>query len=146
MAHRGSGASLRSTSLAIEIVDLYHAREHLTALSKLVYGVASAKAREWATARLAQLDEGDVESLLLSLRRLRPTAAQTQEAVRQAIGYFDGNRERMRYAKFRRQQLFVGSGVIEAAAKPLWVIVSSNPVCVGACVVLTPSSRSVALN
>lgn len=104
---------------AIEIVDLYHAREHLTALSKLVYGVASAKAREWASARLAQLDEGEVESLLLSLRRLRPTAAQTQEAVRQAIGYFDGNRERMRYASFRRQQLFVGSGVIEAGCKTI---------------------------
>jgi Uncharacterised protein family (UPF0236) len=102
---------------ALEIVDLYHAREHLTHLSKLVYGVASAKGRQWTTVRLAQLDEGDVESLLVSLRRLRPAAAQTQEAVRQAIGYFDGNRERMRYAKFRRQGLFVGSGVIEAGCK-----------------------------
>jgi hypothetical protein len=100
-------------------VDLYHAREHLTELSKLVYGVASAKAKQWATACLAQLDEGDVESLLVSLRRLRPTAAQTQEAVRQAVGYFDGNRERMRYAKFRRQEFFVGSGVIEAGCKTI---------------------------
>jgi hypothetical protein len=104
---------------AIEIVDLYHAREHLTDLSKLIYGPASAKAKEWSAARLAQLDEGDVESLLVSLRRLRPTAAQTQEAVRQAIGYFDGNRERMRYAKFRHQGLFVGSGVIEAGCKTI---------------------------
>jgi hypothetical protein len=104
---------------AIEIVDLYHARAHLTDLSKLVYGVGSAKAKEWSTARLAQLDEGDVESLLVSLRRLRPTAAQTQEAVRQAIGYFNGNRERMRYAKFRHQGLFVGSGVIEAGCKTI---------------------------
>jgi hypothetical protein len=104
---------------AIEIVDLYHARAHLTDLSKLVYGVGSAKAKEWSTARLAQLDEGEVESLLVSLRRLRPTAAQTQEAVRQAIGYFNGNRERMRYAKFRHQGLFVGSGVIEAGCKTI---------------------------
>jgi hypothetical protein len=104
---------------AIEIVDLYHARAHLTDLSKLVYGAGSAKANEWSTARLAQLDEGEVESLLVSLRRLRPTAAQTQEAVRQAIGYFNGNRERMRYAKFRHQGLFVGSGVIEAGCKTI---------------------------
>jgi hypothetical protein len=104
---------------AIEIVDLYHARAHLTDLSKLVYGVGSAKANEWSTARLAQLDEGEVESLLVSLRRLRPTAAQTQEAVRQAIGYFNGNRERMRYAKFRHQGLFVGFGVIEAGCKTI---------------------------
>jgi len=104
---------------AIEIVDLYHAREHLANLSKLVYGVVSAKAKQWTTARLAQLDEGDVESLLVSLRRLRPTAAQTQEAVRQTIGYFDSNRQRMRYAEFRRQELFVGSGVIEAGCKTI---------------------------
>ncbi len=103
---------------AIEIVDLYHAREHLADLSKLVYGVASQKAKPWITARLAQLDEGKIESLLLSLRRLRPTA-QTQEAVRQTISYFANNRQRMRYAQFRRQGLFVGSGVIEAGCKTI---------------------------
>jgi len=104
---------------AIEIVDLYHAREHLADLSKLVYGAASAKAKQWTTARLAQLDEGDVELLLLSLRRLRPTAAQAQESLRQTISYFENNRERMRYAQFRRQELFVGSGVIEAGCKTI---------------------------
>jgi hypothetical protein len=104
---------------AIEIVDLYHAREHLAALSKLVYGVGSQKARQWTTARLAQLDAGKIESLLLSLRRLWPTAPQTQEAVRQTISYFENNRERMRYAQFRRQGLFVGSGVIEAGCKTI---------------------------
>ncbi len=104
---------------AIEIVDLYHAREHLADLSKLVYGAASAKAKQWTTARLAQLDEGDVESLLVNLRRRRPTAAQVQEAVRQTISYFENNRERMRYAQFRRQELFVGSGVIEAGCKTI---------------------------
>lgn len=104
---------------AIEIVDLYHAREHLSDLSKLVYGVASKKASQWATARSAQLDEGQIESLLLSLRRLRPSAPQTQEAVRQTISYFDHNRQRMRYAEFRRQGLFVGSGVIEAGCKTI---------------------------
>ena len=104
---------------AIEIVDLYHAREHLADLSKLVYGVASQKARQWTTARLAQLDEGRIESLLLSLRRLRPTSSQAQEVLRQTISYFDNNRARMRYAQFRRQGLFVGSGVIEAGCKTI---------------------------
>jgi len=104
---------------AIEIVDLYHAREHLTQLSNLVYGVGRAKGKQWTTTRLVQLDEGEVESLLVSLRRLRPTTAQTQEAVRQAIGYFAGNCERMRYAKFRSLGLFVGSGVIEAGCKTI---------------------------
>ena len=31
--------------------------------------------------------------------------------------YFERNAERMRYPKFRKQNLFVGSGVIEAGCK-----------------------------
>src|SRR5712692_6556394 len=42
-----------------------------------------------------------------------------QEALRQTISYFANNRQRMRYADFRRQQLFVGSGVIEAGCKTI---------------------------
>jgi len=34
---------------AIEIVDLYHAWEYLTELGLLVYGLASAKAKQWAS-------------------------------------------------------------------------------------------------
>lgn len=56
---------------------------------------------------------------VVSASVLRCSAAQTQEAVRQAIGYFTGNRERMRYATFRQQGLFVGSGVIEAGCKTI---------------------------
>ena len=46
---------------AIEIVDLYHAREHLANLGKVVYGPTSAQAKQWAAARSGQLDDGDVE-------------------------------------------------------------------------------------
>ena len=47
---------------AIEIVDLYHAREHLANLGKVVYGPTSAQAKQWAAARSEQLDDGDVEA------------------------------------------------------------------------------------
>ncbi len=33
--------------------------------------------------------------------------------------YFQNNAERMRYADFRRQGLFVGSGVVEAGCKTI---------------------------
>ncbi len=104
---------------ATQIVDLYHAREHLSALSKLVYGLGTSKAKQWSAARLAQLDAGEVTSVLLSMRRLRPSGTEAQEQVRKTIHYFENNRERMRYAEFRRQQLFVGSGVIEAGCKTI---------------------------
>jgi hypothetical protein len=104
---------------ATQIVDLYHAREHLTDLSKLVYGLDQHKAKQWSDARIAQLDEGAVEALLSSMRRLRPTAEKVKEEVRKTVNYFESNIERMRYAEFRRHGLFVGSGVIEAGCKTI---------------------------
>ncbi len=104
---------------ALQIVDLYHAREHLAALGKLVYGQASRTAAAWATARCEQLDAGDVEAVVTAMRGLRPRADEAREAVRKAIDYFQTNAQRMRYARFRRQGLFVGSGVVEAGCKTI---------------------------
>ncbi|HUY14074.1 MAG TPA: hypothetical protein VMX16_10675 [Terriglobia bacterium] len=42
-----------------------------------------------------------------------------QQAVSREIGYSQTHRERMRYAEFRRQGLFVGSEVMEAGCKTL---------------------------
>ena len=102
---------------ATEIVDLYHAREHLANLGKVVYGPTSAEAKLWAAARSTQLDDGDVEAVITSMKRLRPRQHNVREEVRKAIDYFQTNKERMRYAKFRSEGLFVGSGVVEAGCK-----------------------------
>jgi len=104
---------------AIQIVDLYHAREHLSDLSQIVYGTGNAKARQWSTALQAELDLGKVESVIKSLRRLRPRSEQVQAEVQKTINYFANNKARMRYAKFRAMGLFVGSGVIEAGCKTI---------------------------
>jgi hypothetical protein len=104
---------------ATQIVDLYHAREHLADLGKIVYGPGSEKAHEWTAARKTQLDEGDVEAVVTSLKRLRPREYKICEEVRKAIDYFQTNKERMRYAEFRLQGHFVGSGVVEAGCKTI---------------------------
>lgn len=46
---------------AIEIADLYHAREHLQDLAKILYSPLQAK--PWADQRIEQLDAGDIEGL-----------------------------------------------------------------------------------
>jgi hypothetical protein len=67
--------------------------------------------------RREQLDAGDVEAVIASMRRLRPSHAKVQDEVRTAMDYFQRNAERMRYADFRKQGLLVGSGVVEAGCK-----------------------------
>lgn len=104
---------------AIQIVDLYHAREHISALAKVVYGPGSQKAKTWADDRNTQLDAGDVEAVIASITRLRPRNDATTDEIRKTVGYFQTNAERMRYRLFRSQGLFVGSGVIEAGCKTI---------------------------
>jgi hypothetical protein len=104
---------------AIEVVDIYHARSHIRQLAKLVYGHSSKKTRDWTQRCLDRLDEGDVEGILGSMRRLRPKQDQVKEEVRRAIGYFETNKDRMRYSDFRQQALFIGSGVVEAGCKTI---------------------------
>jgi len=104
---------------AIQIVDLYHAREHLVSLAKIAYEVDGVRWKQWLGARVEQLDAGEIESLVISLRRLRSQGGTVRDPTDKAIDYFHTNRQRMRYADFRRQGLFVGSGVIEAGCKTI---------------------------
>ena len=102
---------------AIQIVDLYHARQHLTELAKNIYGQASSKTTDWAAGRNQQLDQGNIKAVLTALGRLRPRDGAAQKVVQSALHYFQNNAQRMRYAEFRSQSLFVGSGVVEAGCK-----------------------------
>jgi len=102
---------------AIQIVDLYHALERLAEVGKSVYGTETSKWKEWAELRREALKRGDVESVVRSLKRLPPHRLDQMKSVRNAIDYFQTNRERMRYGKFRETGLFIGSGVVEAGCK-----------------------------
>jgi hypothetical protein len=104
---------------AIQIVDLYHAREHLNDLGKALFGAKSVEEKRWVSASIELLDNGEIESLVARLQRLRPGNSEGKEAARKQINYFTRNKERMRYAQFRCQGLFVGSGVVEAGCKTL---------------------------
>jgi hypothetical protein len=100
---------------ATQIVDLYHAREHLHALGALVAPTLENPAG-WLDARLADLDRGDVPALLAATRALALRDPLTQD-VEKALAYFATNAERMRYAAFREAGHFVGSGAVEAGCK-----------------------------
>jgi hypothetical protein len=102
---------------AIEIVDLYHAREHLEKVAKLLYGAKGAACQAWISARRDELDEGKVEAVVNATSKRRVRDSQAQKELEKEKEYFRGDAERMRYAKFRSQGLFVGSGVVEAGCK-----------------------------
>lgn len=102
---------------ATEVLDLYHARERVSDIGKLVFRSGTDAAKSWIAERYREVDAGNVESLLKALGQLKPSRAEVEEEIRIAIGYFETNTERMRYDVFRKRGLFVGSGVIEAGCK-----------------------------
>lgn len=67
--------------------------------------------------RKDKLDDGKIERLVASLRSLEASHPGLAGEIRTEANYFESNKERMRYPQFRKQGLFVGSGVIEAGCK-----------------------------
>ena len=103
---------------AVQIVDLYHARQHLWELARRLYPNDDVKQKAWMKIHQRRLlDQGKIEKLVAAIRSLRSGHAEVAEAIRLEADYFERNAARMRYPKFRRQHLFVGSGVIEAGCK-----------------------------
>ena len=103
---------------AVQIVDLYHAREHLAAVGRLAFGSSTAAGAAWVAARQDELDDGDVEAVTTAIRELpQPPEAKKQDELRKEMGYFETNHLRMCYKHFRARGFFVGSGVIEAGCK-----------------------------
>jgi hypothetical protein len=101
---------------AAPIVDLYHAREHLHDLADGLTGVLGERHPDWLAARLADLDAGDIETLVAETTRLPLPDALARDTTK-ALAYFKTNAQRMRYAYFRDLGMFVGSGVVEAGCK-----------------------------
>jgi len=102
---------------AVQIVDLYHARQHPWELSAKLFPNDERARQCWMVSRLKQLEAGQIESLVGTLRGLQPQSAELAKLIRNEADYFERNAERMRYPAFRAQGLFVGSGVVEAGCK-----------------------------
>ena len=102
---------------ATQIVDLYHAREHLWELARKLHPHDEAQQNRWMMIHQDLLEEGKIENLVTSFRSIETSHAELAEKIRTEADYFEKNAERMRYPEFRRQGLFVGTGVIEAGCK-----------------------------
>jgi hypothetical protein len=105
---------------AIQIVDLYHARQHLWELARKLYPNQLGEQERWMIIHKdTLLDEGKIEDLVVSIRSIHSSNPELAEKIRIEADYFEKNTERMRYPEFRAQHLFVGSGVIEAGCKTI---------------------------
>jgi hypothetical protein len=97
---------------AIQIVDRFHVKQTLRRTAQAIFG-STEHAKQWGTARCAELDDGKLSAIA---RALRPHAADCVDAARCKL-YIYRNRRRMRYPLFHQQGLCTSSGVLEAGCK-----------------------------
>ena len=117
------GAAYNKTILAehfphaTAIIDLYHAHEHL---ADFIQNVARQPLQGPLHRRARRaLKRGHVEALLRRLRAALPASGPRRRQGLRQIAYFHKNAPAMRYGRFRKEGLFIGSGVIEAGCKTL---------------------------
>jgi hypothetical protein len=100
-----------------EVVDFYHAAEHLWEVARALEGAETAAVAAWAGAQIHDLYEhggGPVRTALATAQAPTPEAA---EVLRVERGYFASNAARMDYPAIRDQGLPIGSGAVEATGK-----------------------------
>lgn len=101
---------------ADQVIDWHHATQRLWAVAHAVYGEGEA-AEKWETQREEDLWNGAVDRVIQSLDALDLGQPDYPDEVGQAPGYFQHNRDRMRYDVFRALGYPIGSGTVESGAK-----------------------------
>jgi hypothetical protein len=105
---------------AVQIVDEYHAREHVWEVARAAFAAEPSQKEGWATHVIDLLSTGQIEEVIRAIERLPPMTpppGKSRSVADTEAEYFRTNAERMRYPLFRAQGMHVGSGIAEAACK-----------------------------
>ena len=104
--------------MATRIIDLYHAKEHVSELCKALFSnealIQGCRERWWDF-----LAQGRVEAIIEEASQYLPQHPSANKDARDQLRYLGNNKDRMRYNLYQEQGLFIGSGVVEAACKNL---------------------------
>ena len=101
---------------AVQIVDFYHAREHLETLAKKIYPEDKNAREMFSREAVGKLRQGNIPEVIMKLQSIDLKGKLKKERDRE-VKYFEKNKSRMRYNEFREAGLFIGSGAVEAGCK-----------------------------
>jgi len=100
----------------VEILDWYHAVEHIWAAGNGLFGEGTAQAQAWVAARKEELWEGAVAAVVAALQTAA-TQERRGQAAAEEVHYFTVNAGRMAYAAYRAAGYPLGSGMVESGCK-----------------------------
>ena len=102
---------------AREILDFYHASEHLSVLASALFPGKTEKVSEQVKKWTKWLENDKVLKVVAEAKKAMPHHGPRRKTASREMGYFTRNAERMMYATFRKEGYFIGSGVVEAGCK-----------------------------
>lgn len=100
-----------------QVVDWYHAAEHLAGVARLLKDEGGLAEKRWYNARETTLFEGQAARIAQELEAAAQTQASIAKELEKEAGYFRKNQRRMKYQEMREEGWAIGSGMVESAAK-----------------------------
>ena len=102
---------------AVQIVDFFHACQHLASVAESRFGKGSEAGVQWLSARKEDLKQNRLANVLKEIRAWKPGTDAKRKLRKDEYGYFFKNRDRMRYQTFLERGYHIGSGIMEAGCK-----------------------------
>ena len=101
------------------ILDFYHAAEHVGLLTEILLGkdTSLAKTHRETWIKILKDEPDGVDEVIRRASDAMPRAGKKRRLALKALAYFENNRDKMRYWEYQAQDLFFGSGVVEAGCK-----------------------------
>lgn len=107
--------SLGIRNKATEILDFYHATEHLTAICEANTTLSEKDRKRWFEELKGLLRTGQYDALKASIEK--ESQAKDIPGLMELFQYFERNRERIRYGVYERNKQPIGSGIVESAIR-----------------------------
>jgi len=102
---------------AHQVVDWYHATEHLALAAQAVFGENTPESLRWFRQQETPLFQGHADQVAQSILDLEEQKPSAKEELRKQAGYFTNNKHRMQYLEMRSEGWLIGSGMVESGGK-----------------------------
>jgi len=99
----------------VEILDFYHASQHVHAVAVAMFPKAAAAAQQWWEEQRKELLEMGPGRLMIALQNWQPKTTAAREVRRVELGYLYNNRHRMQYPDYLRKSYPIATGSVEGA-------------------------------
>jgi hypothetical protein len=102
---------------AHQLLDFYHASQHLWALGEALHPKDEAARRDWVEVRRHRLRHGQEVAVLAEIAGLPRHRGPLGQIIRREQNYFAGHAGRMNYHQLARRGWPIGSGAVESGCR-----------------------------